>query len=93
MGSERLPSADQLLEAASFVIVLMNLGNEVLVHCKNGLDRAPMVACAALILQGPWPRRGCRWRLAGRMPLRETTSCPSCAPWKPASGRPSIRLA
>jgi hypothetical protein len=52
MGSERLPSADQLLEAASFVIVLMNLGNEVLVHCKDGLDRAPMVACAVLVLQG-----------------------------------------
>jgi hypothetical protein len=52
MGGERLPTVSQLLEAASFVVSLMSVGNEVLVHCRDGLDRAPVVACAALILQG-----------------------------------------
>jgi protein-tyrosine phosphatase len=52
MPRDRSPSTHELLEAAAFVGSLMRFGNELLLHCENGLERAPMVACAVLLLQG-----------------------------------------
>lgn len=46
------PSAQQLEDAASTVADLMAQGRTVLVHCHAGIERAPTVACAALVLQG-----------------------------------------
>jgi protein-tyrosine phosphatase len=48
------PSADELHFAGSIVAGLMGDGGTVLVHCHAGVERAPTVACAALVLQG-WP--------------------------------------
>lgn len=48
------PSADELHDAGSIVAGLMGDGGTVLVHCHAGVERAPTVACAALVLQG-WP--------------------------------------
>lgn len=49
------PSLDELRAAATAVSDLMGYGRTVLVHCHAGVERAPTVACAALLLQG--------WRL------------------------------
>lgn len=46
------PSVRQLEDAAATVAGLMGQGHTVLVHCHAGLERAPTVACAALVLQG-----------------------------------------
>lgn len=46
------PSVDELRDAASIVADLMADGRTVLVHCHAGIERAPTVACAALVLQG-----------------------------------------
>ena len=46
------PSVDALRAAANAVSELMGDGRTVLVHCHAGVERAPTVACAALILQG-----------------------------------------
>lgn len=46
------PSAQELEDAAAIVSELMRQGRTVLVHCHAGLERAPTVACAALMLQG-----------------------------------------
>lgn len=45
------PSADALRAAATAVSDLMGAGRTVLVHCHAGVERAPTVACAALVLQ------------------------------------------
>ena len=46
------PSPDALRHAAATVSELMGAGRTVLVHCHAGVERAPTVACAALVLQG-----------------------------------------
>jgi protein-tyrosine phosphatase len=46
------PSLDELRAAATAVTQLMGDGRTVLVHCHAGVERAPTVACAALVLQG-----------------------------------------
>ena len=48
----RTPSLDALRAAARSVSELMGAGRTVLVHCHAGVERAPTVACAALVLQG-----------------------------------------
>lgn len=48
----RTPSLDELRAAATMVSDLMGEGRIVLVHCHAGVERAPTVACAALVLQG-----------------------------------------
>ena len=46
------PPLDALRAAATAVSDLMGAGRTVLVHCHAGIERAPTVACAALVLQG-----------------------------------------
>lgn len=46
------PSLDELRAAANTVSDLMGDGRTVLVHCHAGVERAPTVACAALVLHG-----------------------------------------
>ncbi len=46
------PSAQELEDAAATVAELLAQGRTVLVHCRAGLERAPTVACAALVVLG-----------------------------------------
>ena len=46
------PTLDKLRDAASTVSSLVKQGHEVLVHCQAGIERTPMVVCAALLLMG-----------------------------------------
>ena len=46
------PSLDELRAAATTVSDLVGEGRTVLVHCHAGVERAPTVACAALMVQG-----------------------------------------
>ena len=46
------PSADELRDAAATVSSLVGQGHEVLVHCHAGVERTPMVVCAALVMMG-----------------------------------------
>ena len=46
------PTIAELRDAATMVKTLMGHGCTVLVHCRAGLERAPTVACAVLVLQG-----------------------------------------
>ncbi len=48
------PTTEELGAAAQTVVELMRRGRRVLVHCRAGLERAPTVACATLVLQ-KWP--------------------------------------
>jgi protein-tyrosine phosphatase len=48
------PSVEELRTAAGEVVDMLKQGYEVLVHCHAGLERAPTVACASLLLMG-WP--------------------------------------
>ena len=65
------PSVDELRAAATTVSDLMGDGRTVLVHCHAGVERAPTVACAALVLQG--------WTLEDA--YRRVTACrPASAP-------------
>jgi protein-tyrosine phosphatase len=48
------PSVEELRGAAGAVVDMLKQGYEVLVHCHAGLERAPTVACASLLLMG-WP--------------------------------------
>lgn len=61
------PTVDELKEAASIVRDLMAGGRTVLVHCHAGLERAPTVACAALVLQG-WSLEEAYRRVIDRRP-------------------------
>lgn len=63
------PSLDELRAAATTVSDLMGDGRTVLVHCHAGVERAPTVACAALLLQG--------WTLEDA--YRRVTDCRSAA--------------
>jgi atypical dual specificity phosphatase len=46
------PTVEELRDTASTVYVLVCQGHEVLVHCHAGVERTPMVVCAALLLMG-----------------------------------------
>jgi protein-tyrosine phosphatase len=46
------PSAEELRDAAATVSSLVGQGHDVLVHCHAGLERTPMVVCAALVMMG-----------------------------------------
>ncbi|MFZ0181316.1 MAG: dual specificity protein phosphatase [Candidatus Dormiibacterota bacterium] len=46
------PTLDALGDAAAMVADLVKEGREVLVHCRAGVERTPMVVCAALLLLG-----------------------------------------
>ncbi|HVC33610.1 MAG TPA: dual specificity protein phosphatase [Chloroflexota bacterium] len=46
------PSIGELRDAAVTVSSLVNQGYDVLVHCHAGIERTPMVVCAALVLMG-----------------------------------------
>jgi protein-tyrosine phosphatase len=46
------PTLDALRDAATAVSGLVNQGHEVLVHCHAGVERTPMVVCAALMMMG-----------------------------------------
>ncbi|MBV8529065.1 MAG: dual specificity protein phosphatase family protein [Candidatus Dormibacteraeota bacterium] len=46
------PSIAELRRAAVALSDLTGSGRTVLVHCHAGVERAPTVACAALVLQG-----------------------------------------
>ena len=46
------PTAAEVSSAASQVSRLVRDGEEVLVHCRAGLERSPTVVCATLMLQG-----------------------------------------
>jgi protein-tyrosine phosphatase len=46
------PSAEELRDAAVTVSSLVKQGHDVLVHCQAGVERTPMVVCAALLMMG-----------------------------------------
>jgi protein-tyrosine phosphatase len=46
------PTQEELAAAAAALVTLLGAGREVLVHCHAGIERAPTVACAALVLLG-----------------------------------------
>lgn len=46
------PSTDALRDAAVTVSGLVKQGHNVLVHCHAGVERTPMVVCAALMMMG-----------------------------------------
>jgi protein-tyrosine phosphatase len=46
------PTAETLAAIADKIAGLMASGTTVLVHCREGIQRAPMVACAALMATG-----------------------------------------
>jgi protein-tyrosine phosphatase len=46
------PTLDALREAATAVSDLVKQGHGVLVHCHAGVERTPMVVCAALMMMG-----------------------------------------
>jgi len=46
------PTVDELQYAAATVSGLVNQGHDVLVHCHAGVERTPMVVCAALVIMG-----------------------------------------
>jgi protein-tyrosine phosphatase len=46
------PTTLALEAAATAVTHLVKQGHEVLVHCQAGIERAPMVVCAALVIMG-----------------------------------------
>ena len=47
-----LPAAAEVSSAASRISRLLRDGEEVLVHCRAGLERSPTIVCAVLMLQG-----------------------------------------
>ena len=61
------PTVDELHGAAAVVRDLMAGGLTVLVHCHAGVERAPTVACAALVLQG-WSLEDAYRRVLERRP-------------------------
>jgi len=46
------PSIEDLRDAAVTVSSLVKQGHDVLVHCHAGVERTPMVVCAALLVMG-----------------------------------------
>lgn len=66
------PSRDELRAAATIVSDLMGEGRTVLVHCHAGVERAPTVACAALVLQG-WSLQDAYQRVTNRRPAAAPT--------------------
>lgn len=46
------PTINELGIAAEAVADLLKQGHEVLVHCHAGVERTPMVVCAALVVLG-----------------------------------------
>lgn len=46
------PGAETLAAIADKIVGLMASGTTVFVHCREGIQRAPMVACAALMATG-----------------------------------------
>ena len=50
------PTVAELRDAAATVSTLVSEGHEVLVHCHAGIERTPMVVCAALVMLG-WSLR------------------------------------
>ena len=46
------PSLEELRDAAVTVSSLVKQGHDVLVHCHAGVERTPMVVCAALLMMG-----------------------------------------
>ena len=46
------PTVAELHDAAATVSALVQQGHEVLVHCHAGVERTPMVVCAALVMLG-----------------------------------------
>ena len=46
------PTIEALQGAATTVSDLVKQGHEVLVHCQAGVERAPTVVCAALVMMG-----------------------------------------
>jgi rhodanese-related sulfurtransferase len=65
------PTIEQLSSAAEQTSRLLRDGQEVLVHCRAGMERSPTVACAVLMLQG-WTLRDAYHRVtearAGAVP-------------------------
>lgn len=61
------PTVAQLRGAAAMVKALVGNGRTVLVHCHAGVERAPMVACAVLVLQG-WSLEDAYRRVSERRP-------------------------
>ena len=66
------PPLDALRAAATAVSDLMGSGRTVLVHCHAGIERAPTVACAALVLQG-WSLEDAYRRVTERRSLAAPT--------------------
>lgn len=66
------PTSQELREAARAVRELMGIGRTVLVHCHAGVERAPTVACAALVLQG-WRLEDAYRRVTNRRPAAAPT--------------------
>jgi protein-tyrosine phosphatase len=46
------PSVEELRNAGVTVSSLVKQGHDVLVHCHAGVERTPMVVCAALLMMG-----------------------------------------
>ncbi len=46
------PTVDSLRDIARQVAELVSSGATVFIHCREGIQRAPMVACAALVQTG-----------------------------------------
>jgi hypothetical protein len=46
------PTVGEVSSAASRISRLLRDGEEVLVHCRAGLERSPTIVCAVLMLQG-----------------------------------------
>lgn len=66
------PSLDELRAAATTVTGLVGEGRTVLVHCHAGVERAPTIACAALLLQG-WSLEDAYRRVIERRPAAAPT--------------------
>lgn len=66
------PSIAELRRAAVAVSELTGAGRIVLVHCHAGVERAPTVACAALVLQG-WTLEDAYRRVTESRPIAAPT--------------------
>jgi protein-tyrosine phosphatase len=62
------PSVDTLTLVSSDVAHLVQQGQVVFVHCREGVQRAPMVACAALLRMG-WSLAEAHRLVSARRPV------------------------
>lgn len=66
------PEVETLEAVSAHAAALVSAGNTVLVHCREGIQRAPLVACATLIQQG-WPLADAVKRVRKRRVIADLT--------------------